>query len=546
MHQDILFELGIVLTLGFLTAVIMKKMHQSVITGYMVAGLLIGPNVLGLIKDPGLINTLSELGIVFLMFFLGLEFSIGKFLRVKNSVLFIGTYKILFNFILGLLLGGVFGFIFKESIFLAGIIALSSSGVVAKLLFDMKRTASYESEILMGVMVYEDFIAIVILGILSGIGYSNSLQVHAIIASVGKSIAFYAIFIASGVFLMNKFIDRILLRIESQELFTALMMGLILLLGSFAVKIGLASAAGAFLLGMLINSYDVEERLHRTVSAFKDIFLIVFFISFGMLLNPKQIPGVLSIACLLIPLSLAAEVIFTSSAAFLTGLKPKSAAIIGSSTVARGEYSMIYAAMGYSLGLISTNLYQLTGVYVFGMTLLAPLVMRNSDVIRKIVSAVMPRFTKYSAKLVSITLRPILLPEESGLPMQRKYTFIGLFLAYITVTVIAFFQEKVAILLPLSIAGLGMTLALRKLFMEKVKKAEGFFKYEEIHSGFFDLDNIARVIGDIFSGFLTIVVLGAAFWNFGPYILIGLLMLFTAFVSGVSFQAYRISQGKKK
>lgn len=298
MEHSLLFELGIILVLAFFAASLVKRTGQSVIIGYMAAGLIIGPYGVGLVKKVDLLESFSELGVALLMFFLGIEFSISKFRKLKNSVLFIGTYEVLLNLLAGFALGQVIslitGFVLKEMIFFACITALSSSGVVAKLLFEMKRTASNESEILMGVMVYEDFIAVVILGILSSFSVSSSITLGSIAAPVIKALLFYTVFILLGIFIIHKLIDY-MAAIESQELFTALVLGIVFLTGSLASSLGLSSAAGAFLLGMIITSYDVEQRLHRTVAAFKDIFLTVFFISFGMLLNFREIPKVLGI-----------------------------------------------------------------------------------------------------------------------------------------------------------------------------------------------------------------------------------------------------------
>lgn len=410
MHTtSFLFDLGIVLFLGFFSALLMKRLNQSVIIGYIIVGVIIGPNVTGLVHDTAILSSLSEMGIVFLMFFLGIEFSLNKFKRIKNSVFFIGTYEIVFNLALGLGLGAVLKFAFKENLFFSSIIALSSSGVVAKLLFDMKRTASKESEILMGVMVYEDFFAIIILGILSGFAAFDSIHLGAVTMSVVKSLVFYGVFILVGIFVINRFID-VLTQIDSQELFTTLMIGLILLIGAFSTYIGLASAAGAFLFGMVIVSHDVEERLHRTVSAFKDIFLTVFFISFGMLLNPRQIPGILWLVAIVVPISVLGEVFITSSAAYLSGFPPKSAVTVGTSMVARGEYSMIFASVGFAAGAISDSLYQFTGVYVFIMTLLAPIAMKNSKTVRKIILAVIPGPVKRFISKASANLRTALNP----------------------------------------------------------------------------------------------------------------------------------------
>lgn len=397
MEESLIFELGIVLFIAFFAALGAKKIGQPVITGYIVAGLVIGPFGLALVKNVSLLESFSEVGVALLMFFLGIEFSVSKFKKIKNAVIFIGTYEVLLNLAGGFLLGSVMGVItaytFKEKLFFACIVALSSSGVVAKLLFELKRTASKDSEILMGVMVYEDFIAVVILGVLSSFSYSNKVGFMSIALPALNALLFYTVFILVGIFVIHKLIDY-LAGIESQELFTALMLGLVFLTGALAYKFHLSSAAGAFLLGMIITSFDVEQRLHRTVAAFKDIFLIVFFISFGMLLDYRQIPNVIIPVAIAVTASSLLEIIISTSGAFFSGFNPKKAFSIGTSMIARGEYSMIYAALGLAAGAISNNLYQFTGIYVFLMTLIAPIAMKNSEKLYNFCTWLTPGFVK--------------------------------------------------------------------------------------------------------------------------------------------------------
>ncbi|NTV91307.1 MAG: hypothetical protein HGA22_13265, partial [Clostridiales bacterium] len=237
MEQSLLYELGVVLILAFVAGLIVKKTGLSVIIGYMAIGLIVGPFGIGLVKDVSMLESLSEIGITLLMFFLGIEFSISKFRRIKNTVLLIGTWEVVLNlasgFGLGFLVSLVSGLTLKEKLFFACITALSSSGVVAKLLFEMKRTASAESEILMGVMVYEDFIAVVLLGLLSSFAASSTISFGSVALPVAKAALFYLIFIAAGIFVIHKLIDY-LAAIESQELFTALVLGLVFITGALA------------------------------------------------------------------------------------------------------------------------------------------------------------------------------------------------------------------------------------------------------------------------------------------------------------------------
>lgn len=466
MENSIIFDLGIVLIVGFIAASIMKRIGLSVIIGYIIAGILIGPFSFKIIKDTKVLESLSELGIVFLMFFLGLEFSINKFKNIKNSVFFIGTYEIIFNLLFGFLISIpiISGFI--NNLFLSCIIALSSSGVVAKLLFETKKTATKEAEILMGVMVFEDFFAIILLGILSSLAMTKEIKLENILQSITIAFIFYTIIILIGIFLVNKFIDYIV-RIESQELFTALVLGLILLIGSLAHSFGLASAAGAFLLGMIIVSHDVELRVHRTVSAFKDIFLIVFFISFGTLLNPKEIPLILSDILIIVPLSILCELVVTSSAAYFCGFNSKKSVALGSSMIARGEYSMIFASIGLASGIMSKSLYQIAGIYVFIMTLLAPIIMKHSEFVLKIVSKCFPNFLKRRIKIIATELNPILMPQNDT--KKHEYSFLIIFYLYFIFLFYLFTTKIIYIQVILTIILITFTFLLYKIFLRNLK-----------------------------------------------------------------------------
>ncbi len=292
---------------------------------------------------------------------------------------------------------------------------------------------------------------------------------------------------------------------------------------------------------MVIVSYDVEERLHRTVAAFKDIFLIIFFISFGMLLDPKQIPGILWMILIVVPVTILGEIVITSSSAFFSGFTSRSSISIGTSMIARGEYSLIFASMGFATGAISESLYQFTGVYVFIMTLIAPIAMKNSEKIKHVISFGVPRFLKYGAKLVSITMRPILLPEEADLREERGYKFLVLSAMYMVIMVLSFIMDSLYLLIALAVAGLAVIFFLRKLFIIKIKKLEAQIDFGRMHQGPYSMHDISTFIANVFTGFLSIVLLGASFWNFGYIILLVLSVLFAVYLSVVSLVVYKKS-----
>lgn len=539
MPEEFFFELGIILIIAFFSALLIKKTGQSVIVGYIIAGLIIGPFGIGIVKNTYALEYFSELGISLLMFFLGIEFSINKFKKVKNSVLFIGTYEVLLNLIAGYILGniiGIFaGFTEKEKIFFACIIALSSSGVVGKLLVEMKRTASKESEILMGIMIYEDFLAVIILGILSSLTNSDTVNMAGLMFLSVKAIVFYGIFILAGIFIINKLID-FLAKIESQELFTLLMLGMILLIGALASYIGLSAPAGAFLLGMIITSYDVEKRLHRTIAGFRDVFLTIFFIAFGMLMDIRDIPDVLLIAAAVIPVSIIFEIMITSSGAFFSGIASDKAFRIGTSMVARGEYSLIYASIGLASGIINNNLYQFTGVYVFIMTLTAPVAMRNSDKIKNIFSMIIPGFVKFAGNLLAVTLKPILMHEELGIIRKRNFKMTALFFSYIIISILIYSSASIWILIPLTFAGVILLITIYKLVRTAIKNNEEYIElsikgYKKISAN----KHIDFISKGFFAMLLSIIIYAFLCKLYPVYITLIPLILFVIYICVSSF-----------
>jgi CPA2 family monovalent cation:H+ antiporter-2 len=261
-----------------------------------------------------------------------------------------------------------------------------------------------------------------------------------------------------------------------------------------------------------------------------------------MLLDPRQIPGILWLVAIIVPITILGEVIITSSSAYFSGFSVKSSIDIGTSMIARGEYSLIFASLGFSAGAISETLYQFTGVYVFIMTLLAPMAMKNSNKIRSGIYKLTPSFIKYSSRLISITMKPMLLPEESGIRPERSYKFIFSFAIYLAIAVTAFIIKNIYVLIMLSVIGLAIVFILRKLFMEKVRYLENQINYHDMHKGAFNMESIRKFISNSITAFLTIIILGAAFWNYGYIVLLALLSAFAIYLIVVSVYVYNTSR----
>lgn len=173
-----MFEVGAVMLIAFIGAALASKAKQSVILGYILAGILIGPNIHlvvegisydGIIRDTTFIEYLSHLGLILLMFFVGLEFSVSKLKRTKAPAALLATVNLGIGMFSGVLLGTALGWPMIDTIFLAGVIAMSSTAITAKSLIELKRLGNPETEFLLGMAIVESFLSMVLLTIIGGL-----------------------------------------------------------------------------------------------------------------------------------------------------------------------------------------------------------------------------------------------------------------------------------------------------------------------------------------------------------------------------------------
>jgi len=506
------------------------------------------------IAETTLVRAISELGILLLMFFLGIEFSLERLKRVRAAVLLVGTGELLANLSVGFLVGYALGWGLIERAFLAGIVAMSSSGVVAKLLIEWRRTANPEAEALMGIMIFEDFIAVLYLGVLAGLS-GEGARASPVVLSLLKATAFYALVLGVG----GKVLSRALtltLRLRSEELFALLWLALIILAGVGAAQFGVAPAAGAFRLGMIspARDSDLGERIYGRLEAFRDVFLALFFLAFGMLLEPESLKRVLPLVLLVVPLSILTELVITSSLAFLAGFPAPVALAIGAGMIPRGEYALLYAAFGQQLGLIRSDLVQFTGWYVFVMTLLAPAFMKNTRPLYRALRRLIPTPVAFAGTLISTTLQPMMVrtssgdlstaecKSESGSRAHRKgessWMLLGL-IALLAVCTTALMTPSRAGRAALLLMGLlllaGISRGLRRA-LNRIGAQMDRSRFPTPHA---DPQGAIEYTTHVAVSFLLVMLLAATLWNdLGAWTLLGFLLLVPIHI-GRAWRRYR-------
>ena len=418
--------------LAFIAATMAGKLNQSVMIGYIIIGAFIGPKIsfevfgieyTGLVRDTTFIEVMSQIGLVMLMFFVGLEFSFSKLKRTRTPAVILAIIDTSVGLFVGFLFASFLGWPLVDSIFLAGVIAMSSTSIAMKVLFDLKRMSSPEVEFLIGLVVVETFIAMIILAVASGM----VLQPTANPAGYGQLIvgiaAFYGFFVWMAMWAVPRVV-KFFNSIENDELFILFALGIVFLTSGVAALMNVPPIIGAFFIGMILAETNVTTRIQAKLESFKDAFVAIFFTSFGMMIDPAYFDDVLWMVLLAIPLVLIYEAFVMSSISYFLGFSAKASTTIGTSMSGRGVESILYASVGSRVEgtTMGAQLNPFAGAFCFAMSAITPPLVKHSSGFANLLSKMVPRSLKFSGAIVSRTIGKAVLPSSFPLVKGAKVT----------------------------------------------------------------------------------------------------------------------------
>ncbi|MGY0700618.1 K(+)/H(+) antiporter subunit KhtU [Bacillus subtilis] len=390
--DHLVFEVGTALVLVAIASVIANKIKFSIIPFLIVLGMLVGPHApkmgiidLTFIQSSEIIEFFGRMGVLFLLFYLGLEFSVGKLIKSGKSIAVGGTIYILINFSLGLLYGFITGFSFLEVLILVGVITISSSAIVAKVLVDLKRTANPETELILGIIMFEDIFLAVYLSVVSGLILGDATSVGSALLSILIAFGYMLLFFIAARKLpplLNKLLD-----IRSNEVFIIVIFAALFFIAGFSETIHVAEAIGALLLGLVFSETEHSDRIEHLVVPFRDFFGAMFFFSFGLSIDPFSLGEAVWLALGAVILTILGNFIAGMVAGRRAGLSHKASSNIGLTIVSRGEFSIIVANLGIAGGL-SATLKPFAALYVLILAILGPLVTKESKRIYRLLNKV--------------------------------------------------------------------------------------------------------------------------------------------------------------
>lgn len=399
--NDLVFEVGTAFVLVALGAIIANKLRFSIIPFLIILGMLVGPHALKIgiidltfIESDDIIQFLGRIGALFLLFYLGLEFSVGKLLKSGKNIVFGGSIYVVLNFVLGLIYGFIVGIPLMETLIIAGLFSVSSSAIVAKVLVDLKRTANTETELILGMILFDDIFLALFLTTMSGILLAGSTSVLGIFTSVLISIGYMLLFFIiakKGYPLLNRWLD-----IKSDEIFVIVIFALLFFVAGFSETIHVAEAIGALLLGLVLSETEHRDRIEHLIIPFRDFFGAIFFFSFGLSIDPSTLVDAVWLAIGAVIITIFGNFVAGMIAGRKAGLSHKASTNIGLTIVARGEFSIIVANLGITAGLDPT-LTPFTALYVLILAIVGPLMAKESKNIYKYLNKVL-KWQKEPAK----------------------------------------------------------------------------------------------------------------------------------------------------
>lgn len=351
-------DLAVILGVASVVTVLCQKIRQPVVLGYLLAGAIIGPYTPPhrLISDVDNIKILSELGVIFLMFSLGLEFSFHKLKRVGFSASITGIVIVLSMLLLGYATGQAIGWSFYNSLFLGAALSISSTTIIIKALEELNLKGKRFAEIIFGILVVEDLLAILLLVGLTTVVNTHNIISWAMLISVLKLILVVGGWFLVGYFFMPTLFRRIM-HYVSEETLTIVSVALCLTMVCIASYFHYSTALGAFIMGSILAETPLVHRIEHLIQPIRNVFAAVFFVSIGMLIDPKLILAELPLVFLICAVAMIGLITITSIGAFLTGQGLNSALRIGFSMAQIGEFSFIIAGLGLSLKVTDPKLY---------------------------------------------------------------------------------------------------------------------------------------------------------------------------------------------
>lgn len=387
-HYTLVQDFVVLLLAAGLAGLLCRRIGLSAIVGYLLAGIVIGPYSppFSLITDTAHIEQLSHVGLVFLMFAIGLELSLSKLKKMGLPIVMATVIGALFMFAFTLLLGRALGWTPLQSLFVAAMLMVSSSAVIAKIMSELKLNHDRAAQMALAITIVEDVVAVIMLTVLATQGAQGSAGIGQVLTGLT---AFVVLFVCLGLLLVPRLLRWLDKRADT-ELQTLVVAGVLFLLALIAIKAGYSIALGAFLFGAVIAEMPQKHAIEEAFGSLRNLFGSIFFVSIGMMIDLRLLHDIWLPVLALSLFSLVVRPIACGFALMLVGIPPRQARRGGLLLTPLGEFTFIIAQAGITAAILPASFYPLA-VGLSVLTVLAtPIMNRFADPILRGLDAIEP------------------------------------------------------------------------------------------------------------------------------------------------------------
>lgn len=352
-------DLALILTSAGVVTVIFKLLKQPLVLGYLVAGFLVGPHlhIFPTVADMADVEAWSEIGIIFMMFGVGLEFSFKKLMSVGSKAFITAFVGIIGMIGVGALLGFVMGWGVMESIFLGGMLSMSSTAIIVKAFEDMNLKGESFASLTTVVLIIQDIVAVVMMVLISTVAASkNSMPGKEMLMSIVKLVFFLILWFVVGIYLIPTLLRKFKKYINDENLLI-ISIGLCFAMVIIANNVGFSSALGAFVIGSILAETDENERIEHLTESIKNLFSAIFFVSVGMMIDPQILTQYWKLILALVIITLVVKSFVCSASAVIAGANLEDSIKSGFTLSQIGEFAFIIASVAVAQRVMPSYIY---------------------------------------------------------------------------------------------------------------------------------------------------------------------------------------------
>lgn len=396
-HTTFVTDLAIIMIIGAIVTLAFFKIRQPLIIGYLFAGMLIGPlsplwsgllpeggpgdpiEGVGVLSDISALNLFAEIGVILLLFVIGIEFPYAKIRSIGKVAVGVGTMGLFLTLGAVFFVAGAMGLNFMDSLFLAAALSISSTAIIVKILTDAGKIKKESSILVLGILIVEDVIAVILISSLQSIALVGSVSFESIIVVIIVATGLIVGTFTVGTRVIPPLIDKVAAA-EHKEILLLSVLGVCFGYALLANVVGLSVAIGAFLAGVLVAESKSAEVSKMLSSPIKDMFVAIFFVSVGALMDISQIQNYIFLAIALIAVATGMKFGGNMLGNFIFRQKRRKS-IRSAFTLAspRGEFSIVIVKVGVDLGVVSSFVFPLIGLIAIITAFISPFLIKASD-----------------------------------------------------------------------------------------------------------------------------------------------------------------------